>query len=78
MENFDLMKYMTGDYILQTRIGWKLAGEIQLRPRADVYKLAARIIAPSGEVYSGSWTIEGGAMAGEDNSKFDLMMVRTK
>lgn len=78
MENFDLMKYMTGDYILQTRIGWKLAGEIQLRPRADVYKLAAIIIAPSGEVFPASWTVDGKDIVDQDEGRFDLMMIRIK
>lgn len=78
MEKFDLMKYLTGGYSLTTRNGWKVVSEIKLRPRSDVYKLAAKVISPSGEVGTSTWTLEGEALAGEENSRFDLMMVRIK
>ena len=67
MEKFELLKYMTGDYILQTRHGWKLAGEIQLRPRA-----------PSGEVFPASWTVDGKDIVDQDEGRFDLMMIPVK
>jgi hypothetical protein len=78
MEKFDLMKYLTGDYSLTTRNGWKVVSEIKLRPRSDVYKLAAKVISPNGAVGTSTWTLEGGALAGEENSRFDLIMVRIK
>jgi hypothetical protein len=77
MENFDLMKYMTGDYILQTRHGWKVA-DLQLRPRAEKYKLSGKAQGPSGEVFPASWTIYGKDIVGQNEGRFDLMMVRIK
>ena len=74
MENFDLMEYLTGDYILQTRHGWRIANEIELRPRSDVYKIAATVVSPEGIAAQMSWTITGRTVV----NRFDLMMVRTK
>lgn len=77
MENFDLMKYMTGDYILQTRHGWK-AADLQLRPRAEKYKLLGKVQGPSGEVFPASWTVDGQDIVGQDEGRFDLMMIHVK
>ena len=74
MENFDLMEYLTGDYILQTRNGWRIANEIELRPRSDAYKIAATVVSPEGIAAQMSWTITGRTVV----NRFDLMMVRTK
>lgn len=78
MEKFDLMKYMTGYYILQTRHGWRIANEIELRPRSDAYKIAATVVSPEGVVAQMSWTITGRTIASENNNRFDLMMIRIK
>lgn len=77
MENFDLMKYLTGDYILQTRIGWKLV-DLQLRPRAEKYKLLGKVQGPSGEVFPASWTVDGKDIVDQDEGRFDLMMIPVK
>ena len=74
MENFDLMKYMTGDYILQTRNGWKVANEIELRPRSDAYKIAATVVSPEGIAAQMSWTITGRTVV----NRFDLIMIPVK
>ena len=66
MENFDLMEYLTGDYILQTRNGWRIANEIELRPRSDAYKIAATVVSPEGIAAQMSWTIEGGVFDAGD------------
>ena len=70
MENFDLMEYMRGDYILQTRHGWRVV-DLQLRPRAEKYKLL-------GEVFPASWTVDGKDIVGQDEGRFDLMMIPAK
>lgn len=77
MEKFDLMAYMTGDYILQTRIGWRVV-DLQLRPRAEKYKLLGKVQGPSGEVFPASWTVYGKDIVGQDEGRFDLMMIPTK
>ena len=77
MENFDLMKYMTGDYILQTRNGWKVV-DLQLRPRAEKYKLLGKVQGPSGEVSPASWTVDGKNIVDQDEGRFDLMMIPVK
>ena len=74
MENFDLMKYLTGDYILQTRHGWRIANEIELRPRSDAYKIAATVVSPEGIAAQMSWTITGRTVV----NRFDLMMIPVK
>lgn len=77
MENFDLMEYMRGDYILQTRHGWRVV-DLQLRPRAKKYKLLGKVQGPSGEVFPASWTVDGKDIVGQYEGRFDLMMVRIK
>ena len=77
MENFDLMEYMTGDYILQTRNGWKVV-DLQLRPRAEKYKLLGKVQGPSGEVFPASWTVDGKDIVDQDEGRFDLMMIPVK
>ena len=77
MENFDLMKYLTGDYILQTRHGWRVV-DLQLRPRAEKYKLLGKVQRPSGEVFPASWTVDGQDTVGQDGGRFDLIMIPVK
>jgi hypothetical protein len=77
MENFDLMAYMTGDYILQTRHSWRVV-DLQLRPRAEKYKLLGKVQGPSGEVFPASWTVDGKDIVGQDEGRFDLMMIPAK
>ena len=74
MENFDLMEYLTGDYILQTRNGWRIANEIELRPRSDAYKIAATVVSPEGIAAQMSWTITGRTVV----NRFDLIMIPVK
>lgn len=77
MEKFELLKYMTGNYILQTRHGWKVV-DLQLRPRAEKYKLLGKVQGPSGEVFPASWTINGKDIIDLDEGGFDLMMIPVK
>ena len=77
MEKFDLVKYMTGDYILQTRNGCKVV-DLQLRPRAEKYKLLGKVQGPSGEVFPASWTVDGKDIVDQDEGRFDLMMIPVK
>lgn len=77
MEKFELLKYMTGDYILQTRHGWRVV-DLQLRPRAEKYKLLGKVQGPSGEVFPASWTVDGKDIVGQDEGRFDLMMIPVK
>ena len=77
MEKFDLVKYMTGDYILQTRNGCKVV-DLQLRPRAEKYKLLGKVQGPSGEVFPASWTVDGKNIVDQDEGRFDLMMIPVK
>ena len=68
------MKYLTGDYILQTRHGWRIANEIELRPRSDAYKIAATVVSPEGIAAQMSWTITGRTVV----NRFDLIMIPVK
>lgn len=77
MEKFDLVKYMTGDYILQTRNGCKVV-DLQLRPRAEKYKLLGKVQGSSGEVFPASWTVDGQGIVGQTEGRFDLMMIPVK
>lgn len=77
MENFDLMKYLTGDYILQTRHGWRVV-DLQLRPRSEIYKLFGTICTPLGHTTTATWTLEGVVLQGQENERFDLMMIPIK
>jgi hypothetical protein len=77
MEKFDLMKYMRGDYILQTRHGWRVF-DLQLQPRVEKYKLLGKVQGPSGEVFPASWTVDGQDIVGQDEGRFDLIMIPVK